>query len=66
MKKNVLFVIKSRYKTKTPILAKEIHDSFPENHIYLIHGKYKHFWIAKQILKYTTTTMCEQTEAESF
>lgn len=47
--------MKSRFKTKIPILAKEIHNSFPENHIYvneqLSVANWKMFQLAKWISK---------------
>lgn len=55
VKNNLLSAIKSRVKTKIPILAKEINNSFPENHIYvneqLSAVNRKIYWLAKQISK---------------
>jgi len=47
--------IKSRVKSKMPLLAKKVHKSFPENHIYvnehLFVANRKICWLAKQIAK---------------
>ncbi|VVC36151.1 Hypothetical protein CINCED_3A002300 [Cinara cedri] len=55
VKNTLLCAIKSRFKTKTPILVKKMHKSFPENHIYVNEQlsvvNRKMFWLAKQISK---------------
>lgn len=55
IKNNLLTAIKSRVKTKMPLIAKEIHKNFPENHIYVNEQlsvvNRKIYWLAKQIAK---------------
>jgi len=55
VKNNLFSAIKSRVKSKMPILAKKIYKSFPENNIYvneqLSMVNRKIYWLAKQISK---------------
>ncbi|XP_029347999.1 uncharacterized protein LOC115034739 [Acyrthosiphon pisum] len=55
IKNNLLTAIKSRVKSKMPLIAKEIHKNFSKNHIYVNEQlsvvNRKIYWLAKQIAK---------------